>query len=429
MGSGCEAVHETVDYLNKRGEKVGVLKVRLYRPFDARSLAAALPKTVQKIAVLDRTKEPGSNGEPLYLDVVNATLEMFLGMSLSKIVGGRYGLSSKEFNPAMIKGIFDNLKQDKPKNHFTVGINDDLSHTSLACDPDFSTEPDNVVRAMFYGLGSDGTVGANKNSIKIIGEETENYAQGYFVYDSKKSGAVTVSHLRFGEHPIRSTYLINQANFIGCHQWHFLEKLDVLKAATSGATFLLNSPYHADEVWERLPIEIQEQIIRQGLKFYVINADRVARESGMGGRINTVMQTCFFALAGVLPQEQAIAQIKQAIKKTYGKKGEKIVQMNLQAVDNTLDNLYEVRVPTQVTSQIHQQAPIPDTAPEFVRQVLGKMVSREGDELPVSALPCDGSYPTGTSKWEKRNIAQFIPAWDPDVCVQCGKCVMVCPTE
>ncbi|MDJ0589424.1 MAG: pyruvate:ferredoxin (flavodoxin) oxidoreductase [Pleurocapsa sp. MO_226.B13] len=427
MGSGCEAVHETVDYLNKRGEKVGVLKVRLYRPFDARSLAAALPKTVQKIAVLDRTKEPGSNGEPLYLDVVNATLEMFLGMSLSKIVGGRYGLSSKEFNPAMIKGIFDNLKQDKPKNHFTVGINDDLSHTSLAHDPDFSTEPDNVVRAMFYGLGSDGTVGANKNSIKIIGEETENYAQGYFVYDSKKSGAVTVSHLRFGEHPIRSTYLINRANFIGCHQWHFLEKLDVLKAAAPGATFLLNSPYHADEVWERLPIEIQEQIIRQGLKFYVINADRVARESGMGGRINTVMQTCFFALAGVLPQEQAIAQIKQAIHKTYGKKGAKIVQMNLQAVDNTLDNLYEVRVPTQVTSQIHQQAPIPDTAPEFVRQVLGKMVSREGDELPVSALPCDGSYPTGTSKWEKRNIAQFIPVWDPDVCVQCGKCVMVCP--
>ncbi|MGB5635491.1 MAG: pyruvate:ferredoxin (flavodoxin) oxidoreductase, partial [Waterburya sp.] len=427
MGSGCEAVHETVDYLNGQGEKVGVLKVRLYRPLDAQSLVAALPKTVKKIAVLDRTKEPGSNGEPVYLDVVNAMVEMFEGTSLPKMVGGRYGLSSKEFNPGMIKGIFENLQQDQPKNHFTVGINDDLSHTSLTYDPDFSTEPDSVVRAMFYGLGSDGTVGANKNSIKIIGEETENYAQGYFVYDSKKSGAVTVSHLRFGEQPIRSTYLIDRANFIGCHQWNFLEKLDVLKAAVPGAVFLLNSPYGDTEVWAHLPMEIQTQIIDKGLKFYIINANQVARESGMGGRINTVMQTCFFALAGVLPQEQAIAQIKKAIVKTYGKKGEKIVQMNLQAVDNTLDNLFEVQVPTQVTSQIHQQSPIPDSAPEFVRQVLGKMVAREGDELTVSALPCDGSYPTGTSKWEKRNVAQFIPAWDPDVCVQCGKCVMVCP--
>ncbi|MGK7914487.1 MAG: pyruvate:ferredoxin (flavodoxin) oxidoreductase, partial [Prochloraceae cyanobacterium] len=426
MGSGCEAVHETVDYLNQQGEKVGVLKVRLYRPLDAQSLVAALPKTVQKIAVLDRTKEPGSNGEPLYLDFVNAIVEMFDG-NLPKMVGGRYGLSSKEFNPAMIKGIFANLQQDQPKNHFTVGINDDLSHTSLDYDPEFSTEPDNVVRAMFYGLGSDGTVGANKNSIKIIGEETDNYAQGYFVYDSKKSGAVTVSHLRFGNQPIRSTYLIDRANFVGCHQWNFLEKLDVLKAAVTGATFLVNSPYSVNEVWAQLPIEIQEQIVRKKLKFYVINANQVARDSGMGGRINTVMQTCFFALAGVLPQEEAIAQIKKAIKKTYGKKGEKIVQMNLQAVDNTLDNLFEVSVPTQVTSQIHQQAAIPDTAPEFVRQVLGKMVSREGDQLPVSALPCDGTYPTGTSQWEKRNVAQFIPVWDPDVCVQCGKCVMVCP--
>ena len=427
MGSGCEAVHETVDYLNQQGEKVGVLKVRLYRPLDAESLVAALPKTVQKIAVLDRTKEPGSGGEPLYLDVVNAMVEMFEGASLPKIVGGRYGLSSKEFNPAMIKGIFANLRQDKPKNHFTVGINDDLSQTSLSYDPNFSTEPDSVVRAMFYGLGSDGTVGANKNSIKIIGEETDNYAQGYFVYDSKKSGAVTVSHLRFGNQPIRSTYLIEQANFIGCHQWNFLEKLDVLKTAAPGAIFLLNSPYSSDEVWTRLPIEIQTQIIDKGLRFYIINANKVARESGMGGRINTVMQTCFFALAGVLPQAEAIAQIKKAIKKTYGKKGEKIVQMNLQAVDNTLDNLFEVSVPSQVSSQIHQQEPIPDTAPEFVRQVLGKMVAREGDELPVSALPCDGTYPTGTSKWEKRNVAQFIPTWDPDVCVQCGKCIMVCP--
>ena len=427
MGSGCEAAHETVDYLNRQGEKVGVLKVRLYRPLNARSLVEALPETVQKIAVLDRTKEPGSGGEPLYLDVVNAIVEMFEGRSLPKIVGGRYGLSSKEFNPAMIKGIFANLRQDKPKNHFTVGINDDLSQTSLTYDPEFSTEPDNVVRAMFYGLGSDGTVGANKNSIKIIGEETDNYAQGYFVYDSKKSGAVTVSHLRFGDQLIRSTYLIDRANFIGCHQWNFLEKLDVLKTAVPGATFLLNSPYRDTEVWVRLPIEIQRQILDKGLKFYVINANQVARESGMGSRINTVMQTCFFALAGVLPQEEAIAQIKKAIIKTYGKKGEKIVQMNLQAVDNTLDNLYEVPVPNQVTSQIHQQEPIPDTAPEFVRQVLGKMVGRSGDQLPVSALPCDGTYPTGTSKWEKRNVAQFIPVWNPDVCVQCGKCVMVCP--
>ncbi len=427
MGSGCEAVHETVNYLNQQGEQVGVLKVRLYRPWDTHRLVEALPKTVKKIAVLDRTKEPGASGEPLYLDVVNAMVEMFDGNSLPKMLGGRYGLSSKEFNPAMIKGIFENLQQDQPKNHFTVGINDDLSHTSLAYDPEFSTEPDNVVRAMFYGLGSDGTVGANKNSIKIIGEETDNYAQGYFVYDSKKSGAVTVSHLRFGEQPIRSTYLIDRANFIGCHQWNFLEKLDVLKAAVSGATFLLNSPYSDREVWSHLPREIQRQIIDKGLKFYIINANQVARDSGMGGRINTVMQTCFFALAGVLPQEEAIAQIKKAIAKTYGKKGAKIVQMNLQAVDNTLDHLFEVPVPTQATSQIHQQSPIPDSAPEFVRQVLGKMVAREGDDLPVSALPCDGSYPTGTSQWEKRNIAQFIPTWDPDVCVQCGKCVMVCP--
>lgn len=434
MGSGCEAVHETVDYLNQQGEKVGVLKVRLYRPFDAQSLVAALPKTVQKIAVLDRTKEPGAGGEPLYLDIVTAICECWQAsgagediLPLPKIVGGRYGLSSKEFNPAMIKGVFENLQQEQPKNHFTVGINDDLSHTSLSYDPEFSTEPDNVVRAMFYGLGSDGTVGANKNSIKIIGEETDNYAQGYFVYDSKKSGAVTVSHLRFGSQPIRSTYLIDQANFIGCHQWNFLEKLDVLNTAVPGATFLLNSPYNVNEVWSQLPIEIQSQIIRKELKFYVINANQVARDSGMSGRINTVMQTCFFALAGVLPQEEAIAQIKKAIKKTYGKKGEKIVQMNLQAVDNSLDNLFEVSVPTQVTSRIHQQAAIPDTAPEFVRQVLGKMVSREGDQLPVSALPCDGTYPTGTSQWEKRNVAQFIPVWDPDVCVQCGKCIMVCP--
>lgn len=426
MGSGCETVHETVDYLTANGEKVGVLKVRLYRPFDAKRLVAGLPETVKKIAVLDRTKEPGATGEPLYQDLVTALNEEWEG-AMPKVVGGRYGLSSKEFNPAMVKSVFDNLKADKPKNHFTVGINDDLSHTSLDFDASFSIEPDSVVRAMFYGLGSDGTVGANKNSIKIIGEETDNYAQGYFVYDSKKSGAVTVSHLRFGANPIRSTYLIDQANFVGCHQWNFLEKLDVLCSAANGATFLMNSPFGADEVWQQLPIEVQEQIIRKGLKVYVIDANKVASDSGMSGRINTVMQTCFFALANVLPREEAIAQIKKAIQKTYGKKGQEIVNMNLEAVDNTLAHLYEVNIPTEVSSTLHRLPPVPDTAPEFVREVLGKMISREGDQLPVSALPCDGTYPTGTTKWEKRNVNLEIPVWDPDVCVQCGKCVMVCP--
>lgn len=439
MGSGCEAVHETVDYLNTQDEKVGVVKVRLYRPFDRKRFVEALPATVKAIAVLDRTKEPGAAGEPLYLDVIAAiqetnfdtddTLKSKL-QNLKSVVGGRYGLSSKEFNPAMIKGIFDNLvilnKGGSPKNHFTIGIKDDLTNTSLEYDPNFNTEPDTVVRAMFYGLGSDGTVGANKNSIKIIGTQTNNYAQGYFVYDSKKSGAVTVSHLRFGPDPIRSTYLISQANFVGCHQWTFLEKLDVLKSAANGATFLLNSPYELDQVWERLPLEIQEQIVRKGLKFSIINANKVARESGMGGRINTVMQTCFFALSGVLEKEEAIAQIKKAIQKTYGKKGQQIVKMNLQAVDNTLDNLFEVNV-GQVNSSLHQIPPVSPTAPKFVSNVEGKMLIKEGDQLPVSSLPCDGSYPTGTSKWEKRNIAQFIPVWDSDICVQCGKCVMVCP--
>jgi len=425
MGSGCETVHETVDYLTANGEKVGVLKVRLYRPWNIEKLLAAFPTTVKKVAVLDRTKEPGAGGEPLYLDVVSAFSEAWEG-TMPKIVGGRYGLSSKEFNPAMIKSVFDNLTQDKPKNHFTVGINDDITHTSLEYDPNFNIEPDSVVRSVFYGLGSDGTVGANKNSIKIIGGETDNYAQGYFVYDSKKSGAVTVSHLRFGPDPIRSTYLVGQANFVGCHQWTFLEKLNVLKEAKPGGTFLLNSPYGPDEVWDRLPLEIQEEIVRKGLKFYVINAYQVARENGMGGRINTVMQTCFFALAGVLPREEAIAQIKKAIEKTYGKKGREIVQMNLNAVDATLGNLHEVNV-GEANSDVRLLPAIPDTAPEFVRQVEGKILAREGDDLPVSALPCDGTYPTDTAKWEKRNVSLEIPVWDPDVCVQCGKCILVCP--
>ncbi|ERT05799.1 ferredoxin (flavodoxin) oxidoreductase [Lyngbya aestuarii BL J] len=425
MGSGCETVHETVDFLTAQNEKVGVLKVRLYRPWDNQYFVEAIPKTVKSIAVLDRTKEPGAGGEPLYLDVVTAFMEAWDGQ-LPKLIGGRYGLSSKEFTPAMIKGVFDHLAQGKLKNHFTVGINDDVSLTSLPFEPEYSIEPDNVVRAMFYGLGSDGTVGANKNSIKIIGNDTDNYAQGYFVYDSKKSGAVTISHLRFGPNPIRSTYLISQANFIGCHQWTFVEKLDVLKSAANGSTFLLNSPYSPEEVWGKLPIEMQEEIVRKELKFYVIDADTVARESGMGRRINTIMQTCFFALAGVLPREEAIAKIKKTIEKTYGKKGAEIVRMNIQAVENTLANLHEVNV-SEVNSDLHRLPPIPVNAPRFVQDIEGAIISGKGDELPVSSLPCDGTYPTGTTKWEKRNVAQEIPVWDPDVCIQCGKCIMVCP--
>ncbi|MBE9055608.1 pyruvate:ferredoxin (flavodoxin) oxidoreductase [Sphaerospermopsis sp. LEGE 08334] len=464
MGSGCETVHETVDYLNKQGEKVGVVKVRLYRPFDTQRFIDALPKTTQSIAVLDRTKEPGAIGEPLYTDVVTAIQEANPKskiQNLKLIVGGRYGLSSKEFTPAMVKAVFDNLipptpldkggnenvtpldkggnenvtpldkggKGGSPKNHFTVGINDDVTHTSLEYDPEFNIEPDSIVRAIFYGLGADGTVGANKNSIKIIGEETDNYAQGYFVYDSKKSGSVTVSHLRFGTQQIRSTYLITKANFVACHQWEFVEKFPMLKDIVPGGTFLLNAPYDKDEVWDKLPASMQEEIINKNLKFYVINAYKVARETGMGGRINTVMQTCFFAVSGVLPREEAIEQIKKSIRKSYGKKGEEIVQMNIQAVDKTLDNLYEITTKEKTTQSpiTSPQSPIPDYAPVFVRDVLGKIIAREGDDLPVSALPCDGSYPTGTSKWEKRNIALEIPVWDPDVCIQCGKCVMVCP--
>lgn len=438
MGSGCETVHETVDYLNARGEKVGVVKVRLYRPFDAQRFGDVLPKTTKAIAVLDRTKEPGSIGEPLYLDIVTAIHETNLKSkipTLTSIVGGRYGLSSKEFTPAMVLAIFDNLASSEPRNHFTIGIDDDLCHTSLNFDSSFSTEADNVVRAMFYALGSDGTVGANKNSIKIIGEETDNYAQGYFVYDSKKSGSMTVSHLRFGKQPIHSTYLIDKANFIGVHQSSFLERIDVLKAAATGATFLLNSPHNADTVWEHLPLEVQQQIICKQLKLYIIDATQVARKSGMSGRINTVMQVCFFALANVLPREEAIAKIKQAIEKTYGKKGAEIVRMNLQAIDATLENLYAVdyRATSSGNGEVSQvtmtnfRSPVPETAPQFVQDVLGKMIAWQGDELPVSALPIDGTYPTGTSKWEKRNIASEIPVWNPDVCVQCGKCIMVCP--
>lgn len=444
MGSGCEAVQETVDYLNARGEKVGVVKVRLYRPFAFRRFVEMLPTSVKAIAVLDRTKEPGSTGEPLYLDVVNALHEGWRYLatvsSFPLIVGGRYGLSSKEFTPAMIKGVFDNLALAEPKNHFTVGIDDDVTYTSLDYEPEFSIEPDNIVRAIFYGLGSDGTVGANKNSIKIIGEETNNYAQGYFVYDSKKSGSVTISHLRFGSQPIHSTYLISQANFVACHQPQFLERYsvkscrngtyDLLEHVVPGGTFLLNTPYSPEEIWQHLPQPIQQQIIDKHLKFYIIDAHKVARESGMGGRINTVMQVCFFAVSGVLVKEEAIAKIKQSIQKTYSNKGNEIVQMNLKAVDLTLEHLYEVNIENKVqfpNSTSSSKSSIPDTAPAFVRDVLGKMIAGCGEQIPVSALPSDGTYPTGTAKYEKRNIARVIPVWDTDVCVQCGKCVMVCP--
>lgn len=432
MGSGAEAAHETVDYLNARGDKVGVLKVRLYRPFDAQRFIEALPATTKSIAVLDRTKEPGSGGDPLYLDCVTALHEGLNNgwgklSAMPKIVGGRYGLSSNEFTPGMVKAIYDNLAQPTPKNHFTIGINDDLTHSSLAYDENFSTEPDSVIRAMFYGLGSDGTVGANKNSIKIIGENTDNFAQGYFVYDSKKAGAITVSHLRFGPQPIRSTYLITRANFVACHQPNFLERYDMLSALVDGGTFLLNTPIAAEEIWDTLPRTVQEKLIERHAKFYVINATRVSRESGMGNRINTVMQVCFFALSGVLPKDEAIEAIKYSIKKSYSNKGEEVVARNVKAVDESLAHLHEVTVPTQISSKIEMPPPVSAKAPAFVHDVLGPMIAGCGNDLPVSALPCDGTYPTGTTKWEKRNLALEIPVWDTDVCIQCGKCAMVCP--
>ncbi len=432
MGSGAEAAEEAVNYLVAQGEKVGLIKVRLYRPFSTRHLMQALPATVKKVATLDRTKEPGGAGEPLYLDVGNAISEaMREGIAPFKhaplVVGGRYGLSSKEFTPAMVKGVFDELKKDHPKNHFTVGIYDDVTHTSIDYDPEFDIEPDDTFRGMFWGLGSDGTVGANKNSIKIIGEETDFYAQGYFVYDSRKAGAKTISHLRFGPHPIHSTYLIRHANFVAVHQFEFLFHYKVLDNAMEGATFLLNAPYPPEEVWDHLPREVQEAIIDKKLKFYAIDAYDVAKKTGMGRRINTIMQTCFFAISGILPRDEAIAKIKEAIVKTYGKKGEEIVQKNFEAVDSTLANLYEIPVPDKATSEIRMKPPVPDEAPDFVKNVLGKMIMGEGDELPVSALPADGTYPSGTTRWEKRNLALEVPVWEPDLCIQCGKCVMVCP--
>ncbi|MBK8752490.1 MAG: pyruvate:ferredoxin (flavodoxin) oxidoreductase [Candidatus Competibacteraceae bacterium] len=433
MGSGAETACETAAYLNQSGEKVGVLQVRLFLPLSASAFLAALPASVKSIAVLDRTKEPGSTGEPMYLDVVSTLVEAHgagtLPMAtMPRVIGGRYGLSSKEFTPAMVKSVFDELSKAKPKNHFTVGINDDVTHTSLEVDSSFVIESDKVVRAMFFGLGADGTVGANKNSIKIIGDDPEFYAQGYFVYDSKKSGSQTVSHLRFGPDPIRAPYLVQSANFIGCHQFSFLDRGDVLKNAAPGAVLLLNtSPREPEEAWDRLPRPVQAEIIAKKLKVHAINAEKVARDNGMGTRINTIMQTCFFAISGVLPRDKAIDKIKYSIKKSYMRKGEEVVRKNFEAVDNTLANLREIVVPTQVTSLRELPAVVPANAPDFVQRVTAMMMAGRGDELPVSALPVDGTYPSATTQWEKRNISSYVPSWEPDICIQCGNCSMVCP--
>ncbi len=431
MGSGASAAEETVDYLASKGEKIGLIKVRLYRPFSIDHFIDAIPQTVKSISVLDRTKEPGAPGEPLYMDVVNSISEKFLSGELKfnypKIVGGRYGLSSKEFTPAMLKSVVDNLDNEKPKNHFTVGIKEDVTNSSLDFDQSFSVEAEETFRGKFYGLGADGTVGANKNSIKIIGEGTDYHAQGYFVYDSKKSGSMTISHLRFGPKPIKSTYLINRANFIACHQQVFLEKLDMLKEAIEGATFLLNTKVPKDKVWDSLPEKVQKDLIEKKMKLYIIDAYKVANETGMGARINTIMQTCFFAISNIFPKDKAIDLIKDSIKKTYGAKGDKIVQMNFDAVDKTLANLFEVEVPDKVTSTIQLQPPVSGDAPDFVREVTAKIIAGEGDDIPVSKFPIDGTFPLSTTKWEKRNIALEVPVWDPEVCIQCNKCVIVCP--
>jgi pyruvate-ferredoxin/flavodoxin oxidoreductase len=424
MGSGCETAEETVEALNKSGEKVGLLKIRLYRPFSVSHFIDALPRSAKAIAVLDRTKEPGSTGEPLYQDVVTALAESG-ALAGVRVVGGRYGLSSKEFTPAMVKAVFDELKKPDPKNHFSIGIDDDVTFTSIPFDETFSTEPDDQVRAVFWGLGADGTVSANKNSIKIIGEETPNHAQGYFVYDSKKSGAMTVSHLRFGPHAIKSTYLIKRANFIAVHQFPFFSQYDVLETATENATLLINSPY--EDVWDHLPAAVQRVIVEKQLKVYAIDATGVARNSQLGNRINTIMQTCFFALSGVLPRDEAITKIKEFIKKSYGKRGEPVIRQNFAAVDAALAHLREIAVPETATATIELVSKVPLDAPEFVRNVTAEMIAGRGDRLPVSAFPEDGTYPVGTTRWEKRNIAQDVPVWEPDLCIECGKCVMVCP--
>jgi pyruvate-ferredoxin/flavodoxin oxidoreductase len=433
MGSGTETAQETVEFLVGKGEKVGVLKVHLYRPFAADRFVKALPATVRSIAVLDRCKEAGSAGEPLYVDIVTALAETAArGASpfakAPAVVGGRYGLASKEFTPGMVKGVFDELAKPRPKNHFTIGIDDDVSHTSLDYDPNFSVESESTVRCIFWGLGSDGTVGANKNSIKIIGVETPNYAQGYFAYDSRKSGAVTTSYLRFGPQPIHAPSLIRQADFLACHQFSFLERFNVLAAVKPGGTFLLNSIYKPEEVWDHLPRETQQAILDKKLRFYIIDAYKVAQDTGMGGRINTIMQTCFFAISGVLPREQAIEEIKKAIKKTYGKRGEAVVKKNYDAVDASLAHMKEVKLDgRKADSNVARRSPVPEAAPEFVQKVLAPMLAGDGDSLPVSAMPIDGTFPSGTTQWEKRNITLEIPVWESAICIQCGKCSLVCP--
>jgi len=432
MGSGAEVAHETVEHLVARGEKVGLVKVRLFRPFALGHFMKALPRTTTAIAVLDRTKEPGSLGEPLYQDVVTALREAQQAHidrfhHEITVIGGRYGLSSKEFTPAMVKPIYEELTRARPKRHFTVGITDDVTHLSLAADNSFHTEGKEVVRCHFWGLGADGTVGANKNSIKIIGEDTPNYAQGYFVYDSKKSGSVTVSHLRFGPNQIRSSYLVNRANFVACHQFSFLEKYEMLDAAEPGAVFLLNAPYAPEEVWKHLPLEVQQEILGKKLRFFVIDAVKVAKETGMGGRINTIMQTCFFAISGVLPRERAIDLIKKAIEKTYGRKGPEVVKKNFEAVDQTLHHLHQVDLGGKQAAGAPRPPFVSEKAPEFVKRVTALMLAGKGDLLPVSAFPIDGTWPTGTAKWEKRAIALEIPVWDSPLCIQCNKCALICP--
>ncbi|NLP56619.1 pyruvate:ferredoxin (flavodoxin) oxidoreductase [Lutibacter sp. B1] len=425
MGSGEGAVKETVETLAEQDEKVGALFVRLYRPFSVYDFIEKLPKTVKKVAVLDRTKEPGSIGEPLYLDVVNAYVEM--GENMPTIIGGRYGLSSKEFTPAMVKGIFDELAKNSPKNHFTIGINDDVTHTSLSFNPEFKTKK-STFNCMFYGLGSDGTVGANKNSIKIIGETTDNYVQGYFVYDSKKAGAQTVSHLRFGPDPIDSSYLINKANFIACHQFNFIYKYDVLEHIKKGGTFLLNSPFSKYKVWTELPSTLQQRIIDNDVDFYVVDATNVAHEANLGKRTNTVLQTCFFAISGVLPKNEAIKKIKDAIVKSYSHKGDKVVEMNFKAVDMSLENLQQVEYPRHLTNKDGLKSMMTEDADDFVKEILGTILAGKGDTLPVSAFSIDGTFPTGTTKYEKRGIADFVPVWDDEnLCTQCNKCVSICP--
>ena len=432
MGSGADTMHEVVEYLTARGEKVGLVKVRLFRPFDGPAFMAALPETVRRIAILDRTKEPGALGEPLYMDAQTAIVEAVARGDLKRaamplVVGGRYGLGSKDFNPGMAKSVFDNLKAREPKNHFTVGIVDDLAGTSLKWDEHFTSEREGTHRAMFYGLGADGTVGANHNSIKIIGKATDYYAQGYFVYDSKKSGSMTTSHLRFSPHPIRSTYWIDQAEFVACHAFPFLERFDILNHLKLGGTFLLNSPYPAEETWDQLPYEVQQALIEKRAKFYVIDAYSLAKSIGLGGRINVIMQTAFFAISGVLPEQQALKMIEMAVDDSYGKAGKTVVDMNIRAANMACERIRQVPLPKKATSTLHMRPPVPDEAPEFVRNVTAEIIAYRGDLLPTSALPADGTYPTGTARYEKRNIALEIPVWDPEVCIQCNQCAFVCP--